>query len=192
MLAGLASPAVQPPSPKHYALWRGASPPHRHPGDLNPRASGDRAAEASIRLGGVKEHCPGYIRIMSEMGESGYREPSAAELVTRLSEQISRLIRDELQLALTELKQKVKRAGIGGGLIGAAGAVALLGLGALMVTTIVALARLLPLWAAALIVGGATLLLAGLLALLGIDQLKSVIPPIPEQAIASMKRSAPG
>ncbi|MDT7597556.1 MAG: hypothetical protein QOJ06_3102 [Pseudonocardiales bacterium] len=155
-------------------------------------ASGDRAAEASIRLDGVEEHRPGYLRVMSEIDESGHREPSAAELVTRLSEQISRLVRDELQLALTELKHKAKRAGIGGGLIAAAGTVALLGLGALMVAAIVALARSLPLWAAALIVGGAALLLAGLLALLGIDQLKSAIPPIPEQAIASMKRSAPG
>jgi Flp pilus assembly protein TadB len=132
------------------------------------------------------------FRAMSEMGESGDGEPSAAELVTRLSEQVSRLIRDELQLALTELKQKAKRAGIGGGLIGAAGAVALLGLGALMIAAIVALARLLPLWAAALIVGGAALLLAGLLASLGIDQLKSAIPPTPEQAIASIKRGVPG
>lgn len=168
--------------------------PHsiRHTRSLKLRASVDRADEASIRLGGVKEHCPGYLRVMSEMGESGYREPSAAELVTRLSEQISRLIRDELQLALTELKRKAKRAGIGGGLIGAAATVALLGVGALMVAAIVALARLVPLWAAALIVGGAALLLAGLLALLGIDQLKSAIPPIPEQAIASIKNSVPG
>ncbi|MFN2479016.1 MAG: phage holin family protein [Pseudonocardiaceae bacterium] len=126
------------------------------------------------------------------MNVSGHREPSAAELVTRLSEQISRLIRDELQLALTELKQKAKRAGIGGGMIGAAGTVALLGLGALMIGAIVALARLLPLWAAALIIGGAALLLAGLLALLGINQLKSAMPPTPEQAIASIKRGVPG
>ncbi len=76
--------------------------------------------------------------------ESGDREPSAAELVSRLSGQVSRLIRDELQLALTELKHKAKRAGIGGELIGAAGAVAALGLGALMIAAIVALAWLLP------------------------------------------------
>jgi hypothetical protein len=81
---------------------------------------------------------------MGEMGESGDREPSAAELVSRRSGQVSRLIRDELQLALTELKHKAKRAGIGGVLIGAAGAVAVLGLGALMIAAIVALARLLP------------------------------------------------
>lgn len=42
-----------------------------------------------------------------------------------------------------------------------------------------------------MIVGGAALLLAGLLALLGIDQLKSAIPPIPEEAFA-IKRGVPG
>ncbi|MFY9808495.1 MAG: phage holin family protein [Pseudonocardiaceae bacterium] len=126
---------------------------------------------------------------MSETDEPSDREPSAGELVTRLSEQISRLIRDELQLALTELKQKAKRAGIGGGLVAAAGTVALLGLGALMVSAIAALARSLPLWAAALIVGGAALLLSGVLAVRGIDQLKGAMPPTPAQAIASLKRS---
>ncbi|MGB9280464.1 MAG: phage holin family protein [Pseudonocardiaceae bacterium] len=126
---------------------------------------------------------------MSETDEPSDREPSAGELVTRLSEQISRLIRDELQLALTELKQKAKRAGIGGGLVAAAGTVALLGLGALMVSAIAALARSLPLWAAALIVGGAALLLSGVLAVRGIDQLKGAMPPTPAQAIASLKCS---
>ncbi|PZS39928.1 MAG: hypothetical protein DLM62_05620 [Pseudonocardiales bacterium] len=124
---------------------------------------------------------------MSEAGGSG-SELSAGELVSRLSEQISQLVRDELRLALTELKQKIKRAGRGGGLIAAAGVVALFGLGALMVAVIAALSRVLPVWAAALIVGGAALLLSGLLTLTGIDQVKGGTPPMPEQAIARIKR----
>jgi len=115
-------------------------------------------------------------------------ELSTGELVSQLSEQTSRLVRDELQLGLAELKQKGKQAGIGAGLTGAAGLVALFGLGALLVAVIAALDLVLPVWVAALIVGAAVLVLAGVLALAGMGQVKRATPPMPEQAIASTKR----
>lgn len=114
-------------------------------------------------------------------------ELSAGELVSRLSEQVSQLVRDELQLALVELKQKLKRAGVGGGLIGAAGLVALLGLGALVAGAIAALARVLPVWAVGPIVGGALLVLAGLLARMGVDRLKRGTLSTPKEAMAGIK-----
>ena len=113
---------------------------------------------------------------------------SSGELVKRLSEQVSHLVRDELQLAQVELKQKGKRVGIGAGLAGAAGVISLFGLGALVIAAIAALALVLPVWAAALIVGAVVLLLAGVLALAGVGKLKSAAPPVPEQAMASTKR----
>ncbi|MDP8970658.1 MAG: phage holin family protein [Actinomycetota bacterium] len=126
---------------------------------------------------------------MSEVsGQGDLRELPPGELVSRLSEQVSHLVRDELRLAQAELQQKGKRAGIGAGLAGVAGLFALYGLGALVIAVIAALALVLPVWAAALIVGGAVLLLAGLLALAGVGQVKRGTPPTPEQAIASTKR----
>ncbi len=126
---------------------------------------------------------------MSEVsGQDDLRELGAGELVKRLSEQIPQLVRDELRLALAELKEKGKRAGIGAGLTGAAGLIALYGLGALLVAVIAALALVLPVWAAALIVGAALLLLVGVLAWAGIGQVKRATPPVPEEAIASTKR----
>ena len=126
---------------------------------------------------------------MSEVsGQDDWRELGAGELVKRLSEQIPQLVRDELRLALAELKEKGKRAGIGAGLTGAAGLIALYGLGGLLVAVIAALALVLPVWAAALIVGGVLLLLAGVLAWAGIGQVKRATPPVPEEAIASTKR----
>ncbi len=126
---------------------------------------------------------------MSEVGGPGEpREPSLGELVARLSELTSRLVRDELRLAQVELTQKGKRAGIGVGLTGAGGVFALFGLGTLLVAAIAALALVLPVWAAALIVGAAVLLLAGALALAGVGQLKRGTPLMPEQAIASTQR----
>ena len=121
-------------------------------------------------------------------GQDDLRELGAGELVKRLSEQIPQLVRDELRLALAELKEKGKRAGIGAGLTGAAGLIALYGLGGLLVAVIAALALVLPVWAAALIVGGVLLLLAGVLAWAGIGQVKRATPPVPEEAIASTKR----
>ncbi len=126
---------------------------------------------------------------MSEVNrQADLRELPAGELVSRLSQQVSQLVRDELRLALAELKQKGKRAGIGAGLAGAAGVISLFGLGALVVAVIAALALVLPVWAAALIVGGVLLVLAGLLGLAGVGQVKRATPPTPEQAIASTKR----
>ena len=126
---------------------------------------------------------------MSEVsGQGDPRELPIGELVSRLSKQVSQLVRDELRLALAELQEKGKRAGIGAGLTGAAGVIALFGLGALLVAVIAALALVLPVWAAALIIGGVLLLLAGGLGLAGIGQVKRATPPMPEQAIASTKR----
>ena len=126
---------------------------------------------------------------MSEANRNAdLRELPIGELVSRLSEQVSHLVRDELRLALAELKQKGKRAGIGAGLTGAAGVISLYGLAVLVAAVIAALALVLPVWAAALIVGGVLLLLAGVLALAGIGQVKRGTPPTPDQAIASTKR----
>ncbi len=126
---------------------------------------------------------------MSEAsGQRDPRELPIGELVSRLSQQVSQLVRDELQLALAELQEKGKRAGIGAGLAGAAGVIALFGLGAVMIAVIAALALVLPVWAAALIVGGVLLVLAGGLGLAGVGQVKRATPPTPEQAMTSTKR----
>ena len=113
---------------------------------------------------------------------------STGELVAQMSAQVSGLVRDELRLAQAELRQKGKRAGIGAGLTGTAGVLALLGLGGLEAAAIAALALVLPVWACALIIGAALLLLAGVLGLAGGNQLKRGVPPIPEQAILCGRR----
>jgi hypothetical protein len=61
---------------------------------------------------------------------------STGELVSRFSRDISTLVRNELQLAQLELSQKAKKAGLGAGLFGAAGLLALYGVGVLIATAI--------------------------------------------------------
>ena len=114
-------------------------------------------------------------------------EHSTGELVKNLSEQVSRLIRDELQLAEYEMTRKAKRLGRGAGLFGGGGLFALYGIGCLLAAAVIALAGVISAWLAALIVGAALVAAAGLAALIGRSQLKKATPPVPEQAAASVK-----
>ncbi|MFI0794645.1 MULTISPECIES: phage holin family protein [Micromonospora] len=114
-------------------------------------------------------------------------EPSTAELVQRATEQVSRLVRDELALARAELTQKGKHAGIGIGLFGGGGALALYGLGALVAAVILLLALVMPAWLGALIVAVALFLLAGILALIGKKQVSQAVPPVPAATVRSVR-----
>jgi uncharacterized membrane protein YqjE len=114
-------------------------------------------------------------------------EQSTAELVQRASEQISRLVRDELALAKAELAEKGKHAGIGVGLFGGSGVLAMYGVGVLIATLIIVFDLFLPLWLAALIITVALFLIAGILGLIGKSQVTKAVPPEPKAAMASVK-----
>ncbi|MFF3029648.1 phage holin family protein [Streptomyces rubiginosohelvolus] len=108
-------------------------------------------------------------------------------LVSRASQQISELVREEMQLARSEMAEKGRRFGKGGGLFGAAGFVGILASQALVATCIAALALALPLWAAALIVTAVLAAVAGATALAGKKQIARAGTPAPEQTIDSVK-----
>ncbi|MEV0635621.1 phage holin family protein [Streptomyces sp. NPDC050619] len=112
---------------------------------------------------------------------------SVGELVGQATEQLSRLVRQEVALAKEELAAKGRRAGRGGGLLGAAGAVGYAGLLALAGTAAAALSLTLPVWASALIVTGVLFALAGVLAVTGRAQLRRATPPTPEEALGSVR-----
>ncbi|GGW85717.1 phage holin family protein [Streptomyces lomondensis] len=112
---------------------------------------------------------------------------SVGELVGQAAEQLSRLVRQEVALAKEELAEKGRRAGRGGGLLGAAGAVAYAGLLALAGAGVAALSLVLPVWAAALIVTGVLFVIAGVLAAAGRGQLRRAAPPTPEEALGSVR-----
>ena len=129
-------------------------------------------------------------------------DPSTGQLISDLTNQISRLVRDEARLAQAEVTQKAKRLGVGAGLFGGAGLFAFFGLAALITTAILALAlvlpawlsalilllaQVLPAWLAALIVTVVLFAIAGVLALIGKKDVQKGTPPIPTEAIASTK-----
>ncbi|MFG1928390.1 phage holin family protein [Cryptosporangium sp. NPDC048952] len=113
---------------------------------------------------------------------------STAELVTRMADQVTTLVRDELKLAQLELTQKGKKAGVGAGMFGGAGVVALYGVGALVTAAIAALALVLPVWASALIVAVVLFAVAGVLALTGKKEFQQATPPVPAEAVDGVKR----
>jgi membrane protein len=115
-------------------------------------------------------------------------DASVSVLVQQLSEQTSRLARQEVELAKSEMAAKGKRLGIGAGAFGGAGLVALFGLGALTAAVILLLATAMSAWLAALIVAAAYLAVAGILALVGKSKVESATPPLPERAMASVKQ----
>ena len=109
------------------------------------------------------------------------REPTAAstgQLISRASDQLSDLVRSEMQLARTELMESVKHAGKGGGLFGAAGIAALYGLGVLIAAAVLGLSVFLDAWLAALIVGVVLLAAAGVAALAGKREVTQATPPV--------------
>jgi|SRR5688572_946733 len=114
-------------------------------------------------------------------------QQSTAELVKNASEQISRLVRDELRLAQAELARKGKHAGVGAGLFGGAGLVALYGVAALLTAVVLLLAYVMPAWLAAVIVGVVLLAVAGGLAMVGKKEVQQATPAVPEETVASVK-----
>ena len=122
------------------------------------------------------------------MENSSRNDQPIGDLVKQLSEQTSTLVRKELQLAQLEMTEKGKRAGIGAGLFGGAGVVALYGVGALIAAVILLLATAIEPWLSALIVAVVLLAAGGVAALMGKKQVQQAVPPQPEQAIQSTKR----
>ncbi|GAA0846308.1 phage holin family protein [Streptosporangium amethystogenes subsp. fukuiense] len=110
-----------------------------------------------------------------------------SELIRQMSEQVSRLVRDELRLAKAELTEKGKHAGIGAGLFGGAGVVALFGAGSMVAAVILLLAYVMPAWVAAAVVGVVLLALAGVLGLSGKRQVAEAAPPTPARTIESVR-----
>jgi uncharacterized membrane protein YqjE len=115
------------------------------------------------------------------------RTASTGDLIGTLTDQITSLVRDEVRLAQAEVTQKAKRFGLGAGLFGGAGVVALLGLNALITCVILALGNVLPGWLAAIIVAVALFLIAGVLAMIGKKDVQKAEPPLPTGTIASVQ-----
>jgi hypothetical protein len=120
--------------------------------------------------------------------ETGRDEPTLGQLVASASRDLSLLVRSEIELAKTEVRTDVRNAAKGGGMFGAA---AFLGLLAVILLSIAAAYGLTALGLhpgfAFLIVAGVYLLVAAILAFIGVRAVKKVGPP--ERTIRTAKES---
>jgi hypothetical protein len=107
------------------------------------------------------------------------RSQSLPELISSLTGQISRLVRAELALARAELLASGRQAALGGGLLTGAAVVGFTAWLVMVAAAIAGIAEGLPVWASALIIGAALVVLAGVLALIGRARLTRGMRPLP-------------
>jgi len=120
-------------------------------------------------------------------GDAAAQERSTGELVQQMTAQVSTLVRDELKLAQVEMAGKGKQAGLGAGMLGGGGLIALYGVGCLIACAIIGLSHVVQPWLAVLIVGVALLAVAGVAALMGKGRIQQAAPPVPTEAVDSVK-----
>jgi putative superfamily III holin-X len=116
--------------------------------------------------------------MVSENGHTNTADLSVRELTVRLGEQLSRLVNEEKALAKAELFASARQAAVGSGLLGSAGVVGHTAWLAMAAAAVAGIAIVLPVWAAALIVGGVLAAIAAVLAALGRRRLRRGSPPL--------------
>jgi uncharacterized membrane protein YqjE len=109
------------------------------------------------------------------------------DLLRRLREDVAALIHSEIDLAKTEVVEKVKVHAKAAAFVAVAAVFALLAFLALLFGGIAVLALAVPLWASALIVGGALLLVAAILGFMAMRSVRKAGMPTPEKAVAEAK-----
>lgn len=114
-------------------------------------------------------------------------DPALSSLVGRLSGQARRLAGLEMRLARAEIGHKLRRNAVYVAALAVAGVLAVVVLGTGVAAVVAAIALVLPLWAAALIVCGACLLLALPLGLAGARGLARREAFVPEETIESIR-----
>jgi hypothetical protein len=119
--------------------------------------------------------------------QNGQTDRPVGELLGELAEQTSTLVRQELALARAELVEKGRHAGLGAGLIGGGGALALFAFGALTAAVILLLDLIMADWLAALVVAVVYAAGAAVLAMRGRQEIEESTPPIPEQTVETLK-----
>jgi uncharacterized membrane protein YqjE len=122
---------------------------------------------------------PGQVRPEVE-------DRSVGELVGELSTDLSRLMRQELELAKTEMRAEAKKAGRAAGMLGGAGVLAHLTLVFFALALMWALGNVMDLGWATLVVGALVAIGAAVLFVIGRRQMREVNPK-PEQTIETVK-----
>lgn len=127
---------------------------------------------------------------MGNSYESGnITEPSIGSLFNDLTEDMGKLVRQEIELARIETVQKVNKAMRSIILMVAGGLLAYAGLITLIITSAIALGNIMPYWLSSLIVGVVVLIVAAILISSGRSSLAN-LTVVPENTVESIKEDA--
>jgi hypothetical protein len=123
----------------------------------------------------------------NDLRQDDLRDRPIGELLKQLADETTTLVRQELDLAKAEMREKAGKAGPGFGMWGAAGALGLLAAGALTAFLILALDGVMPNWLAALVVGLVYAAIAAVLYVDGKHRVEEAGSPVPQKTIESVK-----
>lgn len=112
-----------------------------------------------------------------------------SELFGDLSRQMNTMLRQEMQLARLEMKNRVAKMGRSAAMLAAGGLILYAGFLGLMITAVIALANVVELWLAALIVGGVVAIIGAIMIGAGYGQLKQ-LDMVPRRTVNSLEESA--
>jgi len=124
---------------------------------------------------------------MMEQAPLAKQDRSLGELLGDLTQDITKLVRQELSLARAEMAHKAGNIGKQLGLLAVGGALAYSGVLAIVAALVLILAMVgLPYWASALIVGVVVAAIGGFLVKKGIDAIRSE-DLVPRQTLETLK-----
>lgn len=122
------------------------------------------------------------------MSDEGYSKKPLLGLIADLPRLVIGQVRNEIEQLKKELVAKLTHAAIGIGLFVGAALFGFFLLALLIVSAVLGLATVLPGWLAALIIAVVLLVITGVLALVGLRQVKRGMPPAPTATIKDVKK----
>ena len=120
-------------------------------------------------------------------GAEDLKEAPWTDVIRTTLDELRSFIQQEIRLASAEIAEKVKQAGMGAGMFGAAGLLGFLAAGSLTAAMILGLSLVVAPWLAALTVAGLYGAIGGLLGLSGKKKVQQATPFVPTQAVEAMQ-----
>ncbi len=115
-------------------------------------------------------------------------ERSVSDVLHDIIRDVQEIVRSEVRLAKTEIRDEVGKATQSAVLLGGGTITAIFAMFFLLLAVVYALSLVMASWAAAVIVGAALAVVAAVMATAGIKRLKQ-IQPAPSRAVDSMKET---
>lgn len=129
-----------------------------------------------------------FERDLNAAADPGYREPSLATLITDMTDQLTTLVRREMELARVETQENMSRLVKSAATMVAGGVIAYAGLIVVLLAVAYGLAAVIPLWVSTLIVGAITIAIGAFMLMAGRSAMAEV-NLVPEKTIQSVQNN---